>query len=155
MSYFGNQFTTKSMKILRRYKITVSFISTAFVVVNLKILEVLRTNSASILDTFLRSLFTLTPLNIVQICWIFQKRHYFSWQKQIFKNLWKTWFFTGMGLTQSLYFWSNFDSLLPLKMVKIEESKNTLIKMYPSDYPNMSKPRSSSMKNRITFRIKI
>ena len=37
--------------------------------------------------------------------------------------LWKTQIFTHTGHTQSLHFWCNFDSNLPLKMAKLQKSK--------------------------------
>ena len=113
----------------------VSFIRKTFVLVKLKIVKALRTDSASMKLLFLEVVLQQT--------------------KTLFEKTWRIRFFMKKWRAQSLQFWSSLDPVSPWRWLKSKKISSSWEKLQPLDYPNMSKSRlylvSPFQENTITF----
>ena len=97
-----------------RYIIVISFIDIGFVVVKLKISEVLRTNSASTNSLFW-GFWALIPPIYSNIAKILNRDSTLVNKNTVWKLFGRIRLFTEKGQTQSWHFWSNFDPSFPPK----------------------------------------
>ena len=121
-------------------------------VANLKIFEVLHTNSAPMKCPFLGLFRPLHPQIWSDFVAIFTRNSTLA-DKNSLNNLSKIYFFADMRKNQSLLFCFNFDPCFPMQMAKIEERQSR--EKNPSPIQICQSPGPFSyplkMKNKITF----
>ena len=92
--------------------------------------KVLHTDSVSMKWSYLGRFWALTLTNMVQFYHNFHYRYNFHYsalanKKKVF---WRNWVFMQKGRTQSLHFWSNFNSPFPPEDGSNRKNKHSLIK---------------------------
>ena len=133
---------SENPKYCQKHIAVVSFISAAFVVVNLKIWKCLRDDAASMNWPLLRSFWALSPANMSRICWNFDLRYVFHKTKTVSKQSFKIKCLSGNKTYPKLMVLVHFRAHFPPENPKYCQKPNFFPETASLWLSNNTSPRS-------------